>query len=266
MMLAATACVLLAAASAPPTAAAPSHAFKLDPKLKEVSGLAPASATSVFAHDDEYAIVHEVDLATGAILRSFAFGKPTIAGDFEAIVKIDNAVWLVLSDGRLYEGQIAAHRKRTRFNTYDTGVGEFCEVEGLAASGDGDRLYLLCKNYRAEKMRDLRIYEWSRTERAATPKTAVDAPLASLVPAGAEKEFRPSELVLDPRTGNFLILNASGGVLEITGTGAFVRYRPLDRAQHPQPEGLALMPNGRLVVADEGGKRAGTLAIYDWRR
>ncbi len=238
------------------------HGFPLDAKLREVSGLAPAGRNSVFAHGDEYAIVHEISLNEGQILRSFAFGKPTATGDYEGIARIGDAIWLVTSDGKLLEGRIEEHGKRTRFHVYDTGVGAACEIEGFAPADEAGRFYLLCKNLLASKDKKLRIYRWAIAERFAAPELTIDVPLATLAPAAAVGDFRPSELARDARSGNFLILNASGGVLEITGTGGLVRYIPLDRTQHPQPEGLALMPDGRLVIADEGGARAGALAVY----
>ncbi len=241
------------------------QAFALDPKIREVSGLAPAGARSVLAHDDEFAIIHEVSLEDGRILRSFAFGKPTASGDFEGIAAIGDAIWLVTSDGRLFEGRLSDHGKRTRFHVYDTGVGEECEIEGLAPASDAGRFYLLCKNILKGRKDRLKIFEWSLADRFAAPKIALDAALSAAAPAGTISDFRPSDLVYDPATDHFLVLNASGGVLEITRVGAPVRYVRLDRALHPQPEGLALMRDGRIVIGDEGVRREGTLAVFRWR-
>jgi uncharacterized protein YjiK len=238
------------------------RAFQLDASLREISGLAPAGPRSVFAHNDEFAIVHEIDIDSGAIIRSFAFGKPTASGDFEGIARVGDEIWLVTSDGRLLEGKIRKHGKRTRFNMYDTGVGKYCEVEGLAAAPDPDSFFLLCKKLLDDDANDLRIYQWSLTDRFADPQPVVNAPSASLVPAADAAGFHPADLFRLANSGNFWILNASGSLLEITAAGAFIRYIPLDRSLHPQAEGLAFLPDGEVAIADEGKKREGVLAIY----
>lgn len=237
-------------------------AFDLPPLLREVSGLAPSGADAVFAHADEYAIIHEISLASGAVRRSFAFGKPTLKGDFEGVANVAGTIWLVTADGRLVEGRAGAHGERTRVNIYDTGVGGACEIEGLAASSDPARFFLLCKNILKGPRDRLKVFEWSLKDRLARPRLAVDVGLRGLIPEGRIEAFRPSDLVRDAASGHFLILDASGSLLETTSAGARVRFIALDRKLHPQPEGLAVMPDGRILIADEGVRRAGTLAIY----
>jgi hypothetical protein len=251
--------VLFAASAAP----SPAHIFPLAPELEEISGLAPAGPDSVFAHGDEYAIIHEVSLRDGAIRRSFAFGKPTVKGDFEAIAESGGRLWLLSSDGRLYEGEPVAHAKRTRYHVFDTGAGTACELEGLAAAESPDSFYLLCKNLLDRPDRRLRIYRWSAADRFAAPILAVDAPLKALLPSEAIADFRPSDLARDPKSGAFIVLSASGALLEVDAKGALVRYAPLDPAIHRQAEGLARLPDGRTVIADEGVRRAGSITVYE---
>lgn len=239
--------------------------FVLEATLKEVSGMTPAGADSVFAHDDEFAIIHEINLESGVILRSFAFGKPTATGDFEAAALMGDAILLMRSDGRLFEGEIREHGKRTRFNIYDTGVSDKCEVEGMAASGVADEIYILCKNVLKADKPTLRLYRWSLANRLKSAKKAIDAPLTDYVSAADAETFRPSELVRDPASGDFLVLNASGGILRVKANGAMAGYTRLDRAHHPQPEGLAVTADGRIVIGDEGAKRAGTITVYERR-
>jgi len=134
--------------SAPPGSALPSSSPEpaadlkplLDPSpqimrlpsgLAEVSGLAVASDRTVYAHDDEHGIVYEIDVLSGEMGAIFALGHPTIRGDFEGIATYDGLIYLITSDGLLFETQIGAHKERVPFNSYSTGIGEFCEIEGL---------------------------------------------------------------------------------------------------------------------------------------
>lgn len=244
----------------------PAQSFKLDPVLAEVSGLAPASATTVFAHNDEYAIIHEVDISNGVIKRSFALGKPTIAGDFEGIALKGDAVYLITSDGMLYEAPVKKHRERARHTVYDTGLKEFCEIEGMAIDESADAFLFLCKNaVRDKKNKRITIYRWTIADRFQDREPWLEIPLAELVPEKDRRQnFKASELQLEAQSGHLFILDANAGaILEMTQQGAPVDYRLLAPRTHPQAEGLALMPGGAIIVGDESrGAANGRLTIY----
>ncbi|MEZ5921633.1 MAG: hypothetical protein R3C60_09820 [Parvularculaceae bacterium] len=262
----------LIALTAPATAAdrlsglVKAHRFALDAQLREVSGLTPASANSVFAHDDEYAIIHEISLEDGRIIRSFALGKPTVPGDFEGITRVGDVIYLTTSKGVILEASIAKHGHRSRFNMYETGAGDICNIEGIAPAAEAGAFLLLCKFSREEpQSRRLQIFEWSLKTRLQPARLVVDRPYDELLPKKAAKEFRPSDIYRDGKTGEFFILTVSGGVLQLNAKGEAIRYQPLDEKTHPQPEGLAIMANGDVIIADEGKKRAGELTVYTRR-
>ena len=71
---------------------APAKEFYLPEGLREISGLAVASNNTVYTHDDNYAIVYEVDLNLQKAIKAFALGKPTVKGDFEDIAVRDGYV------------------------------------------------------------------------------------------------------------------------------------------------------------------------------
>src|SRR4051812_47919324 len=150
---------------------APARQFYLPEGLSEISGLAVASRTTVFAHDDNYGIVYEVDLYGAKAVRAFALGKPTVKADFEDIAVRPGYVYLLTSDARLFEAALGENRKRVLYNAYDTGVGTHCETEGLAnGPAEGDFL-ILCKKAREVELKDrLVIYRWNLHER--TPVAA----------------------------------------------------------------------------------------------
>ena len=53
-------------------------------------------------------------------------------------------------------------------------------------------------------------------------------------------------------------------LLELDENGRMTAQRVLERLRHPQAEGVAVMPNGALVVADEAGDSGGPgrLTVY----
>ena len=88
---------------------------------------------------------------------------------------------------------------------------------------------------------------------------------AAVVVASAtgERRFRPSSLDVDTRSGRLLLLSAGDAALaELNTQGAVMSARSLEGA-HQQPEGVAVLPNGALVIADEAGERGSAmLSIY----
>lgn len=241
----------------------PAETIALAQSLQEASGLTLAGPSSLFIHNDEYAIVQEVRLADGTLVRAFALGRPTLRGDFEGAATIGGRLYLVSSDGRVIETAPAAHRMRARYNVYDTGVGEHCEVEGLSRGHSDNELLILCKLQKDESKRDrLQIFAWSLSERLAPARLLIDRPFAALVDKTPAKAFRPSDLARDPSDGTLYVLSVSGAVLAIDARGAALGYLKLDPERHPQPEGIALIGDQAFAIADEGGRSAGRLTIY----
>ena len=239
--------------------------FYLPQGLTEISGLAVASSHSVFAHDDNYGIVYEVDLDSGRVLRAFALGKPTVKGDFEDIAVRAGTVYLLASDGRLFEAPIGEHRQRVRYNVYDTGVGTHCETEGLVNGPKDGEFLILCKKPHQDKLKDrLVIYLWSLDDRVPVSSPWLSVPLDGLVEPLDQANFHPSAFYWQRDPGRFLIISAKGHTaIEIDEQGKLIDRVKLDKGAHPQPEGLTLMPDGRLVISDEGTRGHGKIAIYD---
>ena len=235
---------------------------RLTGALAEVSGLAPASETSVYAHNDEQATIHEVDFRTGKILRAQSMGRPPVPGDFEAIAVNATEKLLVTSGGLLLLAQNAVRGRSLRYRAVDTDLEKACEIEGLAPADAGGSFFFACKH----AGRRLVIYRWSASAGAVK---AVNLKLDGAVPN--PKGFRATELVRDPRAGTLLVLDsAAGAVLEISTDGQSIGYWRLG-GDHPQAEGLALLPDGSMVVADEGrigdgALTSGALTLYPPRR
>ena len=53
--------------------------WELPKALQEISGLAVDSAGRIFAHDDEQAIIYQIDPATHRVVKRFSFGRARAA-------------------------------------------------------------------------------------------------------------------------------------------------------------------------------------------
>jgi hypothetical protein len=242
----------------------PASQFALPQGLSEISGVAVASANTVFAHDDNYAIVYELDLKSGRTVRAFALGKPTVKADFEDIAVRDGYVYLLTSDGRIFEAPIGENRKRVLYNAYDTGVGAHCETEGLAnGTSEGDFLILCKKAHEAEFKDRLVIYSWNLHARRPVAVPWLNISLDGLVPKLEQANFHPSAFVWRHERGTLIVVSAKGHTaIEIDQQGRLLDRFKIDKEQHPQPEGMALMPDGRLVLSDQGPNGQGKISVY----
>ena len=236
--------------------------LSLPQSLSEISGLAVASPNSLFAHDDEQGVVSEVDVATGRVMRSFTFGG---RGDYEGIAARDNRIFVITSEGILSSFQAAADGATVRPDTVDTGAGEQCEIEGLSLSPRPNELLILCKEIRGRGNRGrLLILSWSIEGRRLAPQPFVDADLSDALGEN-RRGFAPSSIDWDASRRRIVIVSARNRLLlQLDENGRVVGQRVLDANRHPQAEGVAVMPNGALAVADEAGDSGGPgrLTVY----
>ena len=246
----------------------PAKEFYLPEGLSEISGVAVASDNTVYAHDDNYAIVYEVDLNSEKATKAFALGKPTVKGDFEDIAVRDGYVYLLTSDGRLYEAPVGENRKRVRYNAYDTGIGAHCETEGLVNGEAEGEFLILCKKAHEVGFKDrLVIYNWNVHARTPVATPWLNVSLDGLVEKLDQANFHPSAFVWRRERGTLIIVSAKGhSAIEIDQHGRLIDRIKLDKQQHPQPEGLTLMPDGRLVLSDEGPRGHGKISVYNLPR
>ena len=244
--------------------APPANRWELPKALAEISGLAVDARGRVFAHADEQAIVFQLDPATRRIVKRFAFGSPAVRGDFEAITLVGDRVVLATSDGVLYSGPEGRDGEAVPFVTLATGVGRSCEVEGLAHDASDRSLLLACKLPRVEALRGyLTVFRWPLDGRAPVAAPRFRIPLSRVGRLLGNPGFHPSDLTRDPETGHFLIVAArEQAIAELTPAGDVVRAIRLRRGIHRQPEGLAVTPDGALLLADEANSGRATLTEY----
>jgi len=159
----------------------------------------------------------------------------------------------------LYRFNEGADEDHVSSEKFDSGLADIGEVEGLAYLPAEDGLILACKEHHARAMRDtVSLYLW-RFSGAATPWRSI--PEAEIAAAAGVKRFRPSSIDVDARSGRLLVLSAQKSALaELSADGVLLCARALD---HEQPEGIAVLPDGALVITDEAedGGRA-LLSIY----
>lgn len=237
-------------------AAAPAQQWRLPDRLREISGLAAAPDGRLFGHDDETAVIYEIDAGEGRLIKAFALGDPPLTGDFEGLaITPAGDFWLTTSEGRLHRFREGEDGAAVAYEQFDAGLADICEIEGLAYLAAEESLILACKRNEARDMRDtISLHAWPiGGGDAALWRTL---PAADAASAAGVRRFRPSSLDVDTRSGRLILLSANDGALaEIGADGALVSARAL-AGDHRQAEGAAVLRDGALAIADEAGGRS----------
>lgn len=242
----------------------PDTSWALPKALREVSGLTLLPGRGVLADDDERGILFLLDPARGTVRGRWPLaGQP--AADFEGIALAGREVFLLTSDGRLYETAIPpAAESPLPYRVRDTHLGGSCEFEGLAYDAVTSVLLLPCKTIRTSARGvALRIYRWDpRSGHLARP-AVVEVSRSSLKRQSDWTRFNASAIEVVPADGHLLVLSAAQrGLLELGPGGAVVGVRRLRAGSHGQPEGLTLTPEGDLLISDESTGTGARLSLY----
>jgi len=245
-------------------AAVPLAKWILPAALREVSGLALLDDGRLLAHNDEQSRVYVIDPLRGVALKMFIVGQPAIRADFEGITVGPGVIYMVDSNGNIYRFEEGEDREHVRYTLHDPKLGRECEFEGIAYEPDSARVVMPCKNVGMKEMKgNLVIYRW-RPEAPEEAPTMMAIPLATLVGPSGLKELHPSDMAIDPRTGNYVIIASPEKVIvEITPAGQLVQVIRLPSGPR-QPEGIAITNDSILIVSDEARKTAASITLYRW--
>ena len=245
--------------------AAPLAQWILPRALQEISGLALTGDGRLLAHDDEIGQTWEVDYRRGVVIKRFPLGPDAVTGDFEGMTVANDVVYMLTSRGKVYEFREGANDTPVEYTVHDTGLEKECEFEGVAFDPAADALLLACKNVLNKAFKGaLVIYRWSLQGDTGARVSQLAVPLALVIGTNEWEGLHPSDITIDPLTGNYvLVASAENAIISVTPAGAVVFARALP-ALHHQPEGVAITQDSILIVSDEAGQRPAIITLYRW--
>jgi uncharacterized protein YjiK len=241
--------------------------YELPGRLSEVSGLALDATGRLFGHQDERAIVYRIDVDDGEVVASFDVGRNGRRGDFEGIAFAGSRMFLITSNGELLEFGEGADDETVEFSRQRTRPGRLCvDIEGLEYDAPGNALLIACKQPAHELLDRLILLRFSLRSREIDDVPFIDEPLTTLSGFGLDPAFSPSGVAIHPLTRTILVLAArQRAVVEFDRDGHLLGAARLRGRHHEQPEGIAIMRDGTLLIADEGGSEDATLTLYPYR-
>jgi uncharacterized protein YjiK len=254
----------LAAVDASADKSAPVAQWLMPPQLREISGLALTSRGTVFAHDDNAGRVYEIDPKTGVVRKGFSLiGNQK--DDFEAIAIAGDDIYLLASNGKLFRFREGEDGQQVNFQMFDSGLKKECEFESLAYESDSTRLLMACKRLLDKQAhQDLVIYRLPLPLNRSTI-SMMRVPLEEVVGSNKWKNFRASDITVDPITRNYvLIASHEKGLVVLSPDGTVLRSELLP-GDHRQAEGVAITRDSLLLISDEANVKPATLTLYRWR-
>lgn len=235
--------------------------------LAEISGLGLTSDQRLLTHNDEVGRVFEVNYRRGVIVKSFWVGEQIVRDDFEAIAVAGDRIFLLASTGKLYQFPEGANGSHVPFTLHDTGLGTECEFEGLAYDATANALVLACKNILAAGLKDFVVlYKYSLADTTASRIARVTIPLDRVIGTNVWKGFSPSDIEVDPASGDYvLVASQQKALLRVTSAGEVVWSRALPRGQD-MSEGLAITRDSLLILSDEAASASAPadITLYRW--
>ncbi len=235
--------------------------------LREISGIAYTADGRIVAHNDERSRVFVIDPMKGVILKQFSVGERGMTADFEAIAVSGQDWFLLTSNGDIYEFREGDANEVVPFTRHATGLGNQCEFESLEVEPRTRAFILVCKNINRKSERNqIMIFRWLPRDGGAATVTRINVPLGEAIGSNGWKALSPSDVAIDPRTGNYVIVTGpEKALIEVTPQGEVVQSMPVP-GNPQQPEGVVITPEGLLIVSDEAVAKDADITIYPWRR
>ena len=241
-----------------------SKQVKLPGHLREISGLAISEDGRVFSHEDEKGIIYQVDYSKGKIVKAFAIGEPIPKRDFEGIAIVKDKFYLITSSGDIYEFKEADNKKSSKYEIYKTGLSVSYNIEGLCYDPVTNSLLIACKGYPGKNYSGYRaVYSFNLKEKKLNLKPRFLFSLRNLDKKYGMKNFSPSAIERNPKTGNFFILSSHvRALIEVSPDGKILDGILFSEKKHKQPEGITFTPEMKMLISDEGRGGQGTITIY----
>ena len=248
--------------------------------LKEVSGVTYIDESTIACIQDENGILFIYDIANGRIKGQYNFN---IDGDYEGITLVDRTMYILRSDGVLFE--IADYKaKDFSLKTYVTGIPAN-NNEGLCYDKDNKRLLIASKSKigKGPEFKDKRFiyaFDLNKKKLAQEPVFSFDVQVIKEfaqekklnLPEKSRKsgtvpvlKFFPSAICIHPVTKNLFLLSAADHMLFIfKPDGTLEHIEVLDHKIFNKSEGITFFSNGDMLITNEGQNEKPTLLRFNY--
>jgi uncharacterized protein YjiK len=252
----------------------PTKTYELPSVLKEISGLSFNAKNELACIQDEDGFVFMYDLDKAEIIDKILFRK---TGDYEAIEFVDNLVYVLKSNGIIYEIANLGMEKQT-VTTYETALNKENDTEGLSYDAKSHCLLIACKENAGlngaviKNQKSVFSFDLSTKKLIKTPLlTITDEAITQFfktsnlknLPFDINKNirFKPSGIAI--KNGFYYIIASIGNMMIVVDKNSEIQHiELLNKKYLPKPEGITFDRNGVLYLASEGDKGNGLIQVF----
>lgn len=255
----------------------------LPQELHEISGLAILDQNTIACIQDEDGILFFYDTKQHKIKRQVTFG---LNGDYEGITVVEQALFILRSDGVLFEIK-NFNSEKLQIKTYSTGVPAI-NNEGLCYDAKNNQLLIGAKGKinKDPAYRDQRfIYAFDLKTKSLKNKPVfqfnttdinLSAKLEGIIfPKKKDKKgnlidmgfkLNTSEIALHPLSKQLYVLSATDHCLFIFNmNNKLEEIKQLSPTLFNKPEGLSFFQNGDIMISNEGQSNQPTLLRFNYQ-
>lgn len=263
----------------------PDAKYRLPGKLVEISGLSYVNDSTIACIQDEEGSFFLFDLKLQEVYQRIQFGKD---GDYEGVEYVDGSVYTLRSSGKLYEVKAFGTENQETIK-HKTPLEKVNNPEGLTYDAANRRLLISCKGFPGDAASTQEydaIYAYDLASSTFLPKPAIsfsvkdlyeflgksklervhDRATDFLVPGSIGLiAFAPSGIAIHPISGHIYTVTSQGNLMVVLSPEGELTYiRDLPPELFRQPEGIAFLSNGDLLISNEGQEGIANILRFNY--
>ena len=269
----------------------PGFSTTLPRELKEISGMVMFDEEHLLAIQDEEGILFKISVQDGEIAGTIQFADE---GDFEGVTLAGNTVFILRSDGTIFElNQLDFNKAKASVKSFKIELDSINNPEGICFDEKNNSLLIACKD-RAflvgeDSMIHRAVYRFDLNNRKlkAAPAYVISlqqirafldiAPkdddgiedLRKLFEDEPDELFiYPSDIAIHPNSGDLYISSARtiNCLLVLSPDGKLKSVVKISKDLMEQPEGICFNKKGDMFLSSEGKADDERLFIYEWTK
>jgi hypothetical protein len=259
----------------------PEKTIELPWKLSEISGISYYKGNEIACIEDESGKIYILNYETGEITGIHKFGKNRDYEDITVMMDLveDNImkIYVLRSTGKIYRikrlGLPAQKVKK-----YDTSLTKHNDAEGLCYYKELNSLLIASKHsprlnkqwHTVEEKKAIYIFDLNKHALLPDPLFVLDLSMIRDAAGNiihSNKKFQPSGIAVHPISRNIYIISSVGNLLLVVNKkGEIQSLITLNKALFLQPEGICFLPDGDMLISNEGRKGRGTILRFKYNK
>jgi len=260
----------------------PVQTMILPDTLREISGLTNIDSATFACVQDENGILFIFDVTKNKLIKQYAF---TIDGDYEGIARVEDSIYVLRSDGILYEilDYKSPHCKTKTYNTEIPALNN----EGLCYDRVQNRLLIGCKSrvrHEGFDKYERLIYAFDLHTKKLNPKPVIILNVSEIknfalrkkisLPSRINKrgertdqvlKLKTSAICVHPLTQKLYLLSACDYMLFVFDkSGKIEHIEKLDPEIFNKSEGISFFENGDMLISNEAQGKQATVLRFEY--